>query len=338
MRRQCVVFEAPCQVAVRDEAMPAMAPDQMRVQTIASAISSGTELLFYRGQAPADLPADATIETLAGATAYPMKYGYAAVGQVTTVGANVAPDWIGRLVFAFNPHESAFLARPDQVIPLPEGMTPDQAVFLPNMETAVNFLMDGGPLIGESAVVLGQGVVGLLTAGLLARMPLARLITLDRYALRREMSRSLGATVSFDPSEPGALNQALDLLAGQGGADLTYELSGNPSALNDAVSLTGHAGRIVIGSWYGQKRAEIDLGGRFHRSRIRLLSSQVSTIDPAWTGRWTKARRIGTAWEMIRRAQPERLITHRFAARDAAQAYAMLDQNPEQTLQVVLTY
>jgi threonine dehydrogenase-like Zn-dependent dehydrogenase len=94
----------------------------------------------------------------------------------------------------------------------------------------------------------------------------------------------------------------------------------------------------VIGSWYGQKRAEIDLGGRFHRSRIRILSSQVSTIDPAWTGRWTKARRLGTAWEMIHRAQPERLITHRFAARDAAQAYAMLDQNPDQALQVVLAY
>jgi 2-desacetyl-2-hydroxyethyl bacteriochlorophyllide A dehydrogenase len=315
-----------------------MTPDQVRVSAIVSAISSGTEMLFYRGQAPADLPADASIAALASPPSYPIRYGYAAVGRVEAAGANVAPEWIGRLVFAFHPHESAFLARPDQLLPVPDGVTAEQAAFLPNMETAVNFLMDGAPSIGENVVVLGQGVVGLLTAGLLARMPLARLITFDRHALRRERSLALGAGAALDPSEPGAFQRALDLLDGQDGADLAYELTGDPGALNDAIRLTGHAGRIVIGSWYGQKRAEIDLGGRFHRSRIRLMSSQVSTVDPAWSGRWSKARRLDTAWAMIRLVQPERLVTHRVAVCDAAQAYAMLDQQPEQALQVMVTY
>jgi threonine dehydrogenase-like Zn-dependent dehydrogenase len=124
----------------------------------------------------------------------------------------------------------------------------------------------------------------------------------------------------------------------QQGADLTYELSGNPAALDQAIAATGFSGRVVIGSWYGQKRADINLGGRFHRSRMRLISSQVSTLAPEWTGRWSKARRLQVAWRMLEQVQPAHLITHRFPLTQAAQAYALLDQHPEEAIQVLLTY
>jgi threonine dehydrogenase-like Zn-dependent dehydrogenase len=95
---------------------------------------------------------------------------------------------------------------------------------------------------------------------------------------------------------------------------------------------------VVIGSWYGQKRPDLNLGGRFHRSRIRLISSQVSTLAPEWTGRWSKARRLQVAWCMLEQVRPARLITHRFPLTQAAQAYALLDQHPEEAIQVLLTY
>ena len=221
-------------------------------------------------------------------------------------------------------------------MPVPLPLSPEAAAFVPNMETAVNFLMDGQPLIGEQVVVFGQGVVGLLTTALLARLPLTSLVTLDRYPLRRQTSLALGAHTSLDPAEPQTLARLHALL--QQGADLTYELSGNPAVLEPAIAATGFSGRVVIGSWYGQKRAEIDLGGRFHRSRMRLISSQVSTLAPEWTGRWSKARRLQVAWWMLEQVQPAHLITHRFPLARAAEAYAMLDQHPEAALQVILTY
>ena len=49
--------------------------------------------------------------------------------------------------------------------------------------------MDGAPVIGEDVLVFGQGIVGLLTTSILAGFPLANLITLDQYALRRQTSR-----------------------------------------------------------------------------------------------------------------------------------------------------
>lgn len=339
--RQTLYFTAPYQVTVQEEVLPPPAADQVLVQMLVSAISPGTELLIYRGQAPTDLAVDETIPSLTGTLAFPLKYGYAAVGRVIAVGSAIAPAWLGRIVFSFHPHESHFLVSPDHLLPVPAQLSPEEAAFLPNMETAVNFMMDGHPLLGERVVVLGQGVVGLLTTALLARCPLDRLITLDRYTLRRERSLALGAHGSLDPTAPEVIPRvqaALGQDALSDGADLTYELSGNPEALDQAIAVTGFHGRLIIGSWYGQKLAHVQLGGRFHRSRMRLISSQVSTIAPEFTGRWSKSRRLQLAWQMLPQVRPSPLITHRIPFAQVAEAYALLDQYPEETIQVMLTY
>jgi 2-desacetyl-2-hydroxyethyl bacteriochlorophyllide A dehydrogenase len=336
MIRESLFFTAPCQVEVREEPLPDPGPEQVLVQTLVSAISPGTESLIYRGQFPAEMAVDATISALPGSFQYPLKYGYAAVGRVIACGKAVPPAWEGRLVFAFNPHENLFLAKIPDLLTLPPGISAETAVFLPNMETAVNFVMDAAPLVGEKVAVFGQGIVGLLTTALLARFPLARLVTMDRYEMRRRASLALGASASLDPGLPDTMEQARFALAGE--ADLCLELSGQPAALDQAIALTGFAGRILVGSWYGQKRASLDLGGSFHRSRIRLVSSQVSSLAPELSGRWTKERRFEVAWEMLRQVRPEQFITHRFPLAQAAQAYALLDQAPQNTIQIVLTY
>jgi 2-desacetyl-2-hydroxyethyl bacteriochlorophyllide A dehydrogenase len=338
---RALYFTAPYQVAVREEYLPYPTPGRVLVQTVVSGISPGTELLIYRGQAPTDLPVDDTITALAGDFAFPLKYGYAAVGRVIAVGSAAEREWEGRLVFAFQPHASHFLSAPAELLPVPDALRPEEAVFLPNMETAVNFLMDGHPLIGERVVVFGQGVVGLLTTALLARMPLSRLITLDRYPSRRERSWQLGAHASLDAGKADVLAHVQACLQEEhvaAGADLTYELSGNPAALDQAIAVTGFDGRVVIGSWYGQKRVDLNLGGRFHRSRIRLISSQVSTIAPAWGGRWTKGRRLQVAWQMLQQVRAAQLITHRLPFGQASEAYALLDQHPAEAIQVLFTY
>jgi 2-desacetyl-2-hydroxyethyl bacteriochlorophyllide A dehydrogenase len=341
VKRLSLYFTEPYRVSVQEERLPPPAEDQVVVHTRVSAISPGTEMLIYRGQAPTDIRVDETIPDLADDFGFPLKYGYAAVGRVVAWGAYVDPEWHNRLVFAFHPHESHFLTSPAELIPVSSGVSPEEAAFLPNVETAVNFLMDGQPLVGEQVAVFGQGVVGLLTTALLARFPLARLVTLDRYPLRRGKSLDMGAHVSLDPTAPDALDQVSSLVQ-KGrfypGADLTYELSGNPGALDQAIAATGFNGRVIVGSWYGQKRADVDLGGRFHRSRVRLISSQVSTIAPEWSGRWTKSRRLDLAWQMLQQVKPAQLITHRFPIRQASQAYVLLDQHPEKAIQVMLTY
>ncbi len=336
MENRALYFIAPHQVELQKEELLPPEEDQVQVQTVLSAISAGTESLVYRGQFPRSIATDVNIPSLSGEMAYPLKYGYALVGRVIQTGARADPAWQNRLVFSFHPHESAFNARPEELMAIPPDIKPEAAVFLPNMETAVNLVMDGAPIIGEQALVFGQGVVGLLATFLLSCYPLEGLLTLDRYPLRRKTSLGLGAHASFDPARSQDLKELTALLPN--GADLAFELSGSPAALDQAIGLVGYTGRVVIGSWYGAKRAELDLGGSFHRSRIELIASQVSTIAPRFNGRWNKERRYQIAWEMIRRVDPDRLITHRIPFEQSAEAYQLLEKQPEEILQVVLTY
>ncbi len=339
-RAVSLFFVEPYTVEIRESKLEQPGTGQVLVQTVASAISPGTEMLLYRGQMPMGMAVDETIDALGGEFQYPLKYGYAAVGRVIALGSGVPADWEDRLVFAFNPHESHFIANPAHLLPVPPGIAPETAVFLPNMETAVSFLMDGQPMIGEQVAVFGQGIVGLLTTALLAQLPLASLVTMDRYALRREWSVRLGAAAALDPLAANSLAGVQNALQGERpypGADLIFELSGNPGALDQAIEVTGYNGRILVGSWYGQKRADLNLGGHFHRGHMQIISSQVSHIAPQWNGRWTKSRRLQMAWQMLAQLQPERLITHHFPIGQAAQAYQLLDQSPEQAIQVVLT-
>lgn len=337
LTKSAVTFVGPRRVEVQRNEVSGPGPGRVLVRARLSAISAGTELLVYRGEAPSGMAVDESIATLQGNLSFPLRYGYAAVGDVTDVGEGVDADLRGRRVFAFNPHESLFEAEPESLMEIPDGVSYEDAVLLPSMETAVNFAMDGAPLVGENVLIIGQGVIGLLTTSVLAQMPLGALVTLDAIAARREASLQFGASAALHSESPGVMD-AIAAAFGGHGADLVFELSGRPEALDTAIAMTGFGGRIVIGSWYGTKRAPIDLGGSFHRSRIKLISSQVTTISPELTGRWSKERRFGVAWKMIERARLSRLVTYRFPVEDAPNAYRLLDEFPGDALQVLLTY
>jgi 2-desacetyl-2-hydroxyethyl bacteriochlorophyllide A dehydrogenase len=337
VRAKALYFIGPRQLEIREIPLRPLGERQLLIQTEISGISAGTEMLLYRGELPAG--SEPQVDNLSHALAYPTGYGYACVGRVVEVGRSANAEWKDRLVFAFQPHESHFVADQDAVIAVPEGLAAEDAIFLPNMETAVNLVQDSSPLLGERALVLGQGVVGLLTTALMSGFPMECLVTADRYEARRDASLAAGATRSLDPAASGFEELALVITgADQPGYDVTLELSGNPAAMNSAVALTAFAGRILVGSWYGSKTAPIRLGGRFHRSRITIRASQVSTIAPKLTGRWNKARRFQTAWSALDRIRPSRWITHRFNMGAAAEAYRLLDETPQLALQVVLDY
>jgi len=338
MKQHYLEFSEPGKVVVKVGPEPQPAADQVLVQTHYSAISPGTEMLVYRGQWPPNVQTDSVIDALSGVFSYPVSYGYCTVGRVIAAGAAVTPDWIGRRVFAFHPHQDLFCSDPATLHVIPDDLDDETALFLPSMETAVNLLLDGSPLIGEKVIVFGQGIIGLLTTALLCRFPLAALFTLDPYLLRRKASAALGAVKCFDSEDPKSFC-ALGGVPGQGGeADLVYELSGNPVGLSTAISLTRYSGRVVIGSWYGVKKVDLDLGSFFHRGRVSLVSSQVSSLAPELRGRWQKSRRLKLAWEMLRQVRPSSFITHRFSLADAPQAYALIDRSPGETIQVILDH
>ena len=224
---RALIFSQPRQVRIVDEPAAEPGRGEVLVQTRVSGISAGSELLVYRGEAPADLPADVLLPALAGRLDFPLKYGYAAAGHVASVGPEVDPSVVGRAVFGFHPHQTHFVAALEELLLLPDGLALEQSVLLPNMETAVGLVHDGRPLAGEDVAVFGQGIVGLLTTALLGRMPLGRLVTFDNHSLRRRASLDLGARDSHDPANRETQAGLLRPF-GEAGADLCFELTGEP--------------------------------------------------------------------------------------------------------------
>jgi len=327
-------FAAPRKAEFRPEIIPPPGPGKVRVRTIASAISHGTEMLVYRGEVLPDTTLD--LPTLAGGYGFPIKYGYAAVGRVLDLAPGVAGLAPGDLVFVHHPHQSAFTVPSEMPVRLPDGLDPLSGLFIANLETAVNIVHDASIRLGETAVVFGQGVVGLLVARLLKLAGAGRVLTVEPVEARRKLSLEMGMDEAMEPGEN--LAERIFTATNGRGADVTVEVSGSPEALKSAVNVTADEGTVVVASWYGTKPVALDLGGRFHRGRLRLRSSQVGRVPPELAPRWDHARRMETVLDLLPWMQPERLVSHRFPFEDAPAAYRLVDESLGETVQVVLDY
>ena len=318
-------------VEMRDEPVREIGPDEVRVRALLSALSQGTERLVYRGEVDEEMALD--LPTLAGSYGFPVKFGYASVGRVISTGGDVRGIRDGDLVFALHPHQSEYVIAASLVRKLPEGVGPDQGVFLANLDTAVNVVLDARPSLGETVAVFGQGVVGLLVAQLLRRAG-ARVIAIDPSQIRRDMAERCGAQTILASGDATLLHA---LTAGRG-PDIAVEASGNALALQQAIDGVAAEGTVVVCSWYGGKPVTLDLGGNFHRGRLRIVSSQVGGIAPALSPRWDRERRILAATELLSELVLADLITHRIPFTHAAEAYDLLDRGSDDTVQVVLQY
>ena len=328
-----VWFPSAREVELRSETVPDVGPEEVRLEAIASAISHGTEMLVYRGQVPDGLDLD--LPTLRGSFNFPIKYGYASVGRVVEAGARVTCLARGDAAFVHHPHQSTYVVPATMPVRLAGDLDPTLGVFLANVETATNVVVDAAPRLGERVAVFGQGVVGLLITQLLRRTGVSQIIVVEPVARRRELACDVGADVALGAHS--AAEAIRDLTDGLG-VDLAIEASGSPAALDPALDALAFGGTCVVCSWYGTKPVELKLGGAFYRRRLRIVSSQVSTIDAGLQPRWTHQRRLSLARDLLPNLKLSSLISHRIPFERAAEAFALVDQQLEQAVQVVLTY
>lgn len=330
-----VWFPAPRVVELRTEKLRECGPADVMVKAIFSGISQGTETLMYRGEGPKDQKV--TPRTCEGKSMgdFPLKYGYASVGQVTVAGSESGYSE-GDLVFTRFPHQDQFVVDPDDEILyiLPEYSNPEIAVFGNLLEVAANALLDVPIRFGEVVAVHGLGVVGMFCAQLAARNA-SRVIGIDRLESRRNMARQFGIHAVASPEEA---REAILQLSGGRGADVSIEVSGAPPALQAAIDSTAFEGKVVVVSWYGDKTVPLMLSPRFHMNRLQLISSQVNVVGSSLRARWNAKRRMDLVWELLPTLHPEEMISHRFPLSDAQEAFDIFDDPSADPMAVVLTY
>lgn len=321
-RARTLFFTAPGRVELKDTPIEPK-PGDVLVRSRIQGISAGTELLFYRGLFPTDLGGD--LPGLPERFAYPLAYGY----------SNVGVDGTGRRVFGFAPHQDYFLARESELIPLPDGVVDEDAIFLPNLETALGIVQDLHPRFGECVAVAGLGVVGILVAELLSRSGLGRLVLSDVKESRREAAERLGA-IFVNPEKESFADRIREITGGRG-LDRAVNVSASGDALGALVDAMGMEGVIVEASWYGTKRVEMRLGGAFHRKRLEIISSQVSRVGGALGPRWDKRRRMELVLALLQEIRPRRYVSRVIPLSRAPEAYALISGNAEDILQVALS-
>jgi len=267
---------APGRGEIRTEALPAPDPDHLRVHTLASGISRGTEATVFAGRVPPSQYHAMRAPLMAGSFPFPVKYGYSAVG-ITEAGARV---------FVLHPHQDFFNAPTAMCIPVPDAVPTPRAVLAANMETALNITWDAAPLAGERMLVIGAGVVGLATASLLARIPAAQVTVVDIDASRAAPARQFGCAFATPDDAPGE-------------QELIVHASGTEAGLRLALACAAFEARIVEASWFADRLPALPLGEAFHPRRLRILSSQVGSLAPAMRGRRSFAQRLTLALALL---------------------------------------
>ena len=294
------------------------------VKSSHSLISSGTELKIFNGLFD-DAALDINIKDMKDERmAYPLAYGYCLVGYIVKVGESIPKEYIGKLVFSFSPHATYIVSDLDGVQIVPDGIAPEDAIFMPSVETALSLVHDAHTRVGENIAVYGQGLIGLLVTSIL------------RWQNQPSVSGSFGAITVFDniperlaaASQMGA-SQALLPGGSAGPFDVSIEVSGNSRALQAAIDNTSNGGRIIVGSWYGNKDVNLKLGIDFHRSHKTIRTSQVSDIPADLLGLWDKRRRFSLTWELVKQIRPSTLLTRKLELDEAQAAYESLDKGSE---------
>jgi threonine dehydrogenase-like Zn-dependent dehydrogenase len=282
MQAKALWYVAPGRAELRDEAIAAPGPGEVRVRSLYGAVSRGTERLVSNARVPPGEFDRMRAPFMGGTFPFPVKYGYATVGRVEDGPASLRD----RVVFALHPHQNLFTLPAEAAVPVPDGVPPARAVLAANMETALNAMWDGAPGPADRIAVVGGGVVGLLLARLCARLPGAEVTVVDIAPARADLAHALGARFAAPEGAPTD-------------CDLVFHASGTAAGLATALRLAGEEGTIVELSWYGAGNIAAPFGEHFHSRRLRLVSSQVGKIAPSHRPRWTHAKRLAAALKLL---------------------------------------
>jgi NADPH:quinone reductase-like Zn-dependent oxidoreductase len=275
-------YVAPGAAELRDDQAPDPGLQEIRIRALHGAVSRGTESLIFNGRVPESEYQRMRAPFMAGAFPFPVKYGYAVVGQVESGAA----EWSGRHVFALHPHQSLFTLPAVAVVAVPQQVPLARAVLTANMETALNAVWDGAPGPADRIAVVGTGVVGALVAYLCATLPGSDVTLVDVDTRRAELAKHFG--ISFALPEDA-----------EGECDLVFHASGTSAGLATAIALAGEESRIIELSWYGEGDVAAPLGGAFHSRRLALVASQVGKVAPSRRARWSSRRRLAAAAALL---------------------------------------
>ncbi|NUP03647.1 MAG: zinc-binding dehydrogenase [Nonomuraea sp.] len=337
-----ITFQEPGRVSVSLESPADLVPGSVRVRTLYSGVSAGTELTAYRGTNPYLTRKWDTERRLFldGQThAYPLSgWGYQEVGEVVEAAPDVAEPPVGSLVWGIWGHRAEAVVPAERLAGhiLPPGADPLSGVFARVGAIALNAVHAADVHLGDQIAIFGQGVIGLL-ATRMAVLSGARVIAADAIPDRLELARQYGAAETFDVREGSVAEFIRKRIEG---ADTAIELSGSHLGLQEAIRTVRKGGRVVAAGFYQGDGIGLRLGEEFHHNQVQLVSSQIGGVASWLAHRWDVERLQRTFMELVHRGEVPvaDLISHVVPVDDAAAAFDLIDKHQSEVLQLVFQF
>ena len=357
------------ELKVAEVPAPAMGNGELLVATRVSLISSGTERqlmqlakssLVGKAAARPDLVRRVlvnvrkeglrpTFDKVFAKLDTPIPLGYSLVGEVIGIGRDVAGyapgDRVACAGAGLANHAEINAVPKNLCVRVPQGVDDEDASFVTLGAIALQGVRQAAPTLGEIVVVMGLGLIGLLTVQILKANG-CRVIGFDPNPARAALAKQLGADIAVSE----ALNEVALARTGGVGADAVIVTASSKSSepINQAAEISRVKGRIIVVGLVGMS---IDREP-FYKRELELklsMSYGPGRGDPAYEFagrdyplpyvRWTEQRNMEAFLGLIEqgRVTPKAYVTHRFAIAEAEKAYQLMEKG-EPHLAMLLTY
>ena len=263
-----IVFTAPSVTVLEDRAIPQLGDNDVLVKTAFTCISSGTERANLLGNANVNISSREKEEK----PVYPRRSGYSASGTVEAVGKNVKTVKVGdRVCASWSVHAQYFCVPEKQVYKLPDNVSFEDAAFVHISIFPLAAIRKTGLEAGESAIVMGMAILGLVAVRLLKAAGAVPIIAVDPSPEKREKAMGLGADHVFDPFDPD-FEQKVKAVT-NGGVKCAIEVTGNGKALDQVLDCMAKFGRVALLGCTRNSDFTIDYYRKVHGPGITMIGA-----------------------------------------------------------------
>ena len=316
MRGQRIVWPAPGRAILEEFEVPAPKPNEVLLETEYSVVSAGTEKAWLLAKPNASGP-------------FPQYPGYSAAGRVLDVGATVKSCQPGDRVVAYHsPHTSHSLKQERDLVRIENSALPaNEAAFTIIAAMSLQGIRKARIELGETVMVMGQGLLGLCATQLARLSGALPVIALDLDPERRNLALKLGADFALSPLADDFSETFRALTDGQG-ANAIIEVTGVPVAMNQALACAAWQGRIVALGCSREKTDGIDFYQQVHKPGVAIIGAHnfVRPRHDSSPGHWTMRDDLRALLRLLssERLQVRPMISEQVSPEQAPAVYSRL--------------
>lgn len=257
---------------------------------------------------------------------FPMSLGYCGVGYVEKVGSEVKKVCVGDRVLVYHGCHAKYNIRPEDDITKVENSSVSslEAAFVIIASMGLGGVRKLEIELGESAMVMGQGLLGIFATQFLRLSGANPVIAADLNSSRRELALKLGADYAFDPSDKDFVQKVKGATKGKG-ANGCVEVTGISQAMNQALECASWMGRISLLGCTRVSDSKVDYYQQVHRPGVKLIGAHnfVRPKYESYPHHWTHQDDCNAILDMIasKRIQVEPIVSRIESPENAPQIF-----------------